>query len=228
MNIDNIIIKLLESNPILIIIFALSTLSLYIFKESILSLIPSFLNFQKEKYWEIKNLKHHNIFDTLSRVKKEISIMKFYTYGKYDKNKTTLCMSFTSSKVHVCHYRIKELLEEDLESLTHDELKSHLLWFQTDIHNEYIKDIKTKWMAMGIKPEDVDEIVLLFEKFRFGVIQSFEKRIHAIFGDTYHETNFDKVLAVLETWSMGIDLLPKDMSETFEVVNGKFTDLNFN
>lgn len=225
MNIDNIIIKLLENNPFLVFIFTLLITIFYLVKDSLPLLLTSFTTYIKLTSPPISKLQYHNIFSTLPRVEKEISMMKFYTHGKFDKNKTRLCVSFSSNKCRVCDYRIKDFLKNDLSSLEHNELKNYILWFQTDIHNEYIKNIRTEWMAMGIKPEDVDEIVLLFEKFRFGVIQSFEKRINSIFADTYHKTNFDKVLAVLETWSMGIDLLPKDMSETFEAINGKFTNL---
>jgi len=225
MNIDNIIIKLLENNPFLVFVFTLLIAIFYLIRDSIPTFLSSFTTYMKLTDPPISKLQHHNIFVTLPRVEKEIAMMKFYTHGEYDKNKTRLCASFSRNKVRVCSYRIKKFLEQDLASLDHDELKNYIIWFQSDIHNEYIRDIRTEWMSMGIKPEDVDEIVLLFEKFRFGVLQSFEKRINSIFADSYHSTNFDKVLAVLETWSMGIDLLSKDMSETFEAVNGKFTNL---
>ena len=35
------------------------------------------------------------------------------------------------------------------------------------------------------------------------------------------------MLAVLEMWAMGIDLLPRDMSTTFESLNGKFKDIKY-
>ena len=87
--------------------------------------------------------------------------------------------------------------------------------------------IKADWLSKGIPQDDVDYVIVLFEKFRYDVIMSFENRINAIFGSTYHRDNFDRVLGVLEMWSMGIDLLPKDMLTTFETLNGRFTKIKY-
>ena len=67
----------------------------------------------------------------------------------------------------------------------------------------------------------------LFEKFRYDVVRSFEFRVNSIFGSEFHENNTEKLLAVFEMWSMGIDLLPKDLSTTIESLNGKFQEIKY-
>tara|TARA_R110000744_G_scaffold151974_2_gene265798 strand:+ start:511 stop:816 length:306 start_codon:yes stop_codon:yes gene_type:complete len=51
-------------------------------------------------------------------------------------------------------------------------------------------------------------------------------RINSAYRSKAHnKDNFSLMLAVLEMWAMGIDLLPRDMHTTFESLNGKFKEL---
>ena len=95
------------------------------------------------------------------------------------------------------------------------------------MHEAYIVDIKEEWAYKGVKVDDIDYVIRLFEKFRYDVVASFENRINAIFANEDYDSNFKLMLAVFEMWSMGIDLLPRDMSTTFEALNGKFKDLKY-
>lgn len=176
---------------------------------------------------KILSLRNHDIFSTCIRVKKQVELMKFYTGGEYDATKTRMCGDFARHKVKVCGNRIYALLDNDLSSYTADALKKLILSEQSKMHEEYVALIKSDWLSKGIIQEDVDYVVELFEKFRYDVIVSFEHRINSIFGSTYHKNNFERLLAVFEMWSMGIDLLPKDMLTTFETLNGKFKEINF-
>jgi hypothetical protein len=183
---------------------------IYIFRKSIPQWVNIMLRGKKEEKLIIK-LKDHDIFTTCSRVKTEVHLMKFYTDGEYDATKTKMCGDFARHKVEVCSKRIEEFISNDLFKLSTDALKKLIFALQTAMHEEYV----------------VDYVIVLFEKFRYDVIMSFENRINSIFGSTYHRDNFDRVLAVLEMWSMGIDLLPKDMLTTFETLNGKFKQIKY-
>ena len=114
-----------------------------------------------------------------------------------------------------------------IDDMDRDELKKLILDEQNNMHREYIKAIRIEWDLKGVEVGDVDYVIHLFEKFRYDVIVSFEHRINSIFGSTYNENNFELMLAVLEMWAMGIDLLPKDMQTTFESLNGKFKDIKY-
>jgi len=199
---------------------------IYIFRKNIPQWVNIIIKGKKEEK-HINNLKDHDIFTTCSRVKTEVHLMKFYTDGEYDATKTRMCGDFARHKVEVCSKRIEGFISNDLFKLSTDALKKLIFALQTAMHEEYVAKIKADWLSKGIPKEDVDYVIMLFEKFRYDVIMSFENRINSIFGSTYHKDNFDRVLAVLEMWSMGIDLLPKDMLTTFETLNGKFKKIKY-
>ena len=54
---------------------------------------------RKEVEEDIKDLKSHDIFNTLERVKKEVFFMKFYTHRQFDAVKTQMCKDFTNSSI---------------------------------------------------------------------------------------------------------------------------------
>lgn len=183
---------------------------------------------KKEKKRLIIDLENHDIFSTLVRVRNEVANLKFYTHGEYDKVKTRMCYDFTKHKSIKCSARMLDIIRtRNIDSMDRDELKRLILDEQNYMHMEYIKAIRIEWDLKGVEPKDVDYVIHLFEKFRYDVIVSFEHRINSIFGSSYNKDNFALMLAVLEMWAMGIDLLPRDMSTTFESLNGKFKDIKY-
>ena len=194
-------------------------------------ILPQFIKSifsKKEKKRLIIGLENHDVFSTLDRVRNEVANLKFYTHGEYDKVKTRMCYDFTKHKSIKCSARMLEIVRtKDIDTMDRDKLKKLILLEQGDMHREYIKAIRIEWDLKGVSPQDVDYVIHLFEKFRYDVIVSFEHRINSIFGSTYNKDNFALMLAVLEMWAMGIDLLPRDMSTTFESLNGKFKDIKY-
>ena len=194
-------------------------------------ILPPFLKTifkKKEKKRLIIELENHDVFSTLVRVRNEVANLKFYTHGEYDKVKTRMCYDFTKHKSIKCSARMLEIVRtKDIDTMDRDKLKKFILIEQGDMHREYIKAIRIEWDLKGVSPQDVDYVIHLFEKFRYDVIVSFEHRINSIFGSSYNKDNFTLMLAVLEMWAMGIDLLPRDMSTTFESLNGKFKDIKY-
>ena len=194
-------------------------------------ILPQFIKSifkKKEKNRLIIELENHDVFSTLDRVRNEVANLKFYTHGEYDKVKTRMCYDFTKHKSIKCSARMLEIVRtKDIDTMDRDKLKKFILLEQGDMHREYIKAIRIEWDLKGVSPQDVDYVIHLFEKFRYDVIVSFEHRINSIFGSSYNKDNFALMLAVLEMWAMGIDLLPRDMSTTFESLNGKFKDIKY-
>lgn len=183
---------------------------------------------KKVKKNVIADLKSHDIFNTLVRVRNEVATLKFYTHGEFDKVKTRMCYDFAKHKSLKCGIRIGDLVAiRDIDTMGRDELKKLILDEQNNMHRDYIRAIKIEWDLKGVDPKDVEYVIHLFEKFRYDVIASFENRINSIFGSTYNKDNFALILAVLEMWAMGIDLLPRDMQTTFESLNGKFKDIKY-
>lgn len=176
---------------------------------------------------KIADLKNHDIFNTCERIKHEIKFTKFYTHGTFDAVKTKMCVDFTTFKANVCLKRFREFLDNNLESLSYDELKSEILREMGDVHAEYIAATRTLWLSKGITTADVDYIIEIFEKFRYDVVVSFQHRVDSIFASSYHRTRFDKILACYDMFAMGLDLLPRDMQTTFEALNGKFKEIQY-
>lgn len=225
MDLEKLLSDFIKNQPILSTLVIFLSIIMVIFKEVIKNYFFSFKRTSNYNSSKISSLRHHDVFNTLERTKKDIEVMQFFTHGELDVTKTKMCIDFANSKVDVCSKRMYEILEDDLINLPKDELRSKIVQFQVNIHNEYIEDIRINWISRGINPNDVDYVITLFERFRRDVLTAFEYRINSIFGSTYHADNFERMLAILEMWSMGIDLLPKDMKETFETMNGKFSNI---
>ena len=211
----------------MIFVLVVLVVILYYFHKPITAWLTSLIK-HKEKPQEIKSLKAHDLFNTLQRVKQDVSHMKFYSHGIFDANKSKMCSDFANFKCNVCSSKFSSFLDNDFSNVSSDELKQLMLSEMWGMHNEYIKQIRIFWLGKGIKTEDVDYIIELFESFRYDVVVSFQNRIDGIFASSYHKNNFEKILACYEMYAMGIDLLPKDMQTTFEALNGKFANITYN
>ena len=216
-------------NQYLISIIIIITIISVIFKKNIQSKLKIFISKMRENpIKDITTLEDHDIFSTFSRVTGEVSNMRFYTRNEYDSTKSRMCYDFTVQKSISCQRLMKELIfTEGISEMNTDKLKKLILSKQTQMHVDYVKEIRSLWLSKGIAPSSVDHVISLFEGFRFDVVQSFEHRISAIFGSSFHPNNFERILAVFDMWAMGIDLLPKDMNTTFETLNGKFKDIDY-
>ena len=216
-------------NQYLILIIIIITITSFVFKKDIQSKLNLFIAKMRENsIKDITTLEDHDIFSTFSRVTGEVSNMRFYTKNEYDSTKSRMCYDFTVQKSISCKRLMKELiLTEGISEMNTDKLKKLILSKQTQMHVDYVKEIRSLWLSKGIAPSSVDHVISLFEGFRFDVVQSFEHRISAIFGSSFHPNNFERILAVFDMWAMGIDLLPKDMNTTFETLNGKFKDIEY-
>tara|TARA_R110000803_G_scaffold87473_2_gene154179 strand:+ start:156 stop:815 length:660 start_codon:yes stop_codon:yes gene_type:complete len=216
-------------NQYLIITIIIITIISVIFKKSIQRTFKR-IAFSKGARNNIKisALIDHDIFSTFSRVVGEVSNIRFYTRNEYDKTKSRMCHDFARQKAISCQFLMKDIINtKGISEMSTDTLKKLILERQTQMHIHYVKEIRTLWLSRGISPDNVDHVIALFEGFRFDVVQSFEHRISAIFGSSFHPNNFERILAVFDMWAMGIDLLPKDMKTTFETLNGKFKDIDY-
>ena len=216
-------------NQYLILVIIIITITSFVFKKDIQEAIKKITYYiGAKKGMKVSALIDHDIFSTFSRVVNEVHNMRFYTMNEYDKTKSIMCYEFTVQKAISCQILMKELIfTEGISEMNTDTLKKLILKKQTEMHVDYVKEIRSLWLSKGISPSDVDHVVSLFQGFRSPVIRSFEHRISAIFGSSFHPNNFERLLAVFDMWAMGIDLLPKDMNTTFETLNGKFKDIEY-
>ena len=209
--------------PYLLFIVIIFGILVYYFHKDISKLIG-----KKEVKEDIKALKSHDLFTTLDRVKNESSFLKFFSHGKFDETKTRMSADFVRFKCLVCYEKFSEFLDNDLDNVNSSELKRLILSELWSMHNENIRQIKEHWIEKGIEKNDVDYVIELFERFRHDVVMSFQYRVDAIFSCEHYDNNFKKILASYSTFAFGIDLLPKDLQDTFETINGKFADIKYN
>tara|TARA_R110002012_G_scaffold60069_2_gene157158 strand:- start:157 stop:825 length:669 start_codon:yes stop_codon:yes gene_type:complete len=201
---------------------------------SLSGIVIAFINSKRNKEKnkkpsKISDLKDHDIFNTLKRTQYEVRSMKFYTDKKFDRVKTAMCYDFTKYKVKHCGLLMLEVAETTgIDKMNKDKLKTFIIENQMQMHTNYIKEVRKHWASKDINEKDIDYVLRLFDSFRYDVIKSFDHRITSIFGASYYDTNFSILLAVFDMWAMGIDLLPRDMQTTFESLNGKFKNLNYN
>ena len=229
--INNYIIEIIKKidNPLILLVALLILGFSFIFKSNIIELFNRLkANLDGTNKSKILSLLNHDIFPTMTRVEREVANNKFYTNQKFDETKTRMCYDFTKHKVEQCAVRMKAVVEKKgIDSMNKNALKNYILEEQHYMHELYIKAIKEDWALKGIDKVDRDYVVLLFEKFRYDVVVSFENRINSIFSNEGYNDNYTLLLAVFEMWAMGIDLLPRDMSTTFEALNGRFKNLKY-
>lgn len=211
----------------MIFVLVLIVVVFYYFHKPITSWLTSLIK-RKEKPQEIKSLKSHDLFSTLQRVKQEAMFLKFYSHGLFDETKSRMCTDFVKFKSDVCNEKFEEFLNHDFNKLSSDELKQLTLSSLWNMHQIYIDKIRTNWLSKGIKKDDVDYVIQLFESFRYPVVIGFQHRVDAIFSCEHYDNHFKKILACYNIFSFGIDLLPKDLQDTFEAINGKFANITYN
>lgn len=214
-------------SPIMIFILVLLVVILYYFHKPISAWFTSLIK-HKEKAQDIKSLKSHDIFSTLQRVKQEAMFLKFYSHGKFDETKSRMSADFVRFKSDVCYDKFQTFLDNDFSKLSSDELKHLILSSLWNMHANYVNEIKNHWLGKGIKHEDVNYVIELFESFRHGVVLGFQHRVEAIFSCEHYDSHFKKILACYNIFAFGIDLLPKDLQDTFEAINGKFANIKYN
>lgn len=213
-------------SPIMIFVLVVLVVILYYFHKPITAWVTSLIK-RKEKVQEIKSLKSHDLFSTLQRVKQEAMFLKFYSHGLFDETKSRMCTDFVKFKSDVCNEKFEEFLNHDFTKLSSDELKQLTLSSLWNMHQIYIDKIRTNWLSKGIKKDDVDYVIQLFESFRYPVVIGFQHRVDAIFSCEHYDNHFKKILACYNIFSFGIDLLPKDLQDTFEAINGKFANIKY-
>jgi hypothetical protein len=211
----------------MIFVLVVLVVILYYFHKPITFWLTSLIK-RKEKVQDIKSLKSHDIFSTLQRVKQEAMFLKFFSHGKYDETKSRMSADFVRFKCDVCSDKFESFLDNDFSKLSSDELKQLILSSLWNIHAKYVNEIKNHWIDRGIEKKDVDYVIELFESFRHGVVMGFQHRVEAIFSCEHYDSHFKKILACYNIFAFGIDLLPKDLQDTFESINGKFANIAYN
>lgn len=225
--------KWITSLPVFISVFIIIFyIILTIFKDTLNDKLKKFnllsLFRKQKKESKISELQNHDLFNICCKVEDEIKFIEFYNHEKLDVSKTKMAIDFTITKTKEISKTFKEFsLRTDLENISNDQLKQILLFQIQECSRRYIDEIQQIWLNKGINKKDVDFVVNLFDSYRYDVISSFRNRVISIFSSDYYSSNFEKILACYEIFAMAVDLLPKDIKDTFNKINGKFLDIDY-
>ena len=177
---------------------------------------------------KIKELRHHDIFRTIERVRIVTNKHKFYHREGLDVTKSAMFKDFMSFKLDAIKHHFGDLILKASDAKDNHHLKSLCFDAVTAATKEYLNATKIHFLEAGISIKDADYVIDLFERWRLETITSVQHRINSVFSSKYHETRYENLLAVLELISMAIDLIPKDGIGAFESFNGKFKNIEYN
>lgn len=210
-----------------LIVFALL---IWAFKDALSDKIKGF-NFSSLIWWrqetDFQKLKNHDLFIVIEQVRDEVKNSRIMERRKFDVAKTKMCIDFANHKLDSIKSHFTDMLDMDLGKMGTEELRAVIFKQITACSILYMENSKKTWMDRGIKKDDVDYVLSLFDEYRHDVIKAFTARINYVLTSEFHETNFEKVLACYEVFAMAVDLLPRDLIDTFESLNGRFKEIQY-
>ena len=97
----------------------------------------------------------------------------------------------------------------------------------SNLVNEYNdKAIKVMSEEMGIEIKDAKMLVDKYEEFREYIVNAFVDELSVIVMDDNYLDNFERLNTILYTVSISLSIIPRDVVETFNNVNGTFKKYN--
>ena len=193
------------------------------FKGTIEGLIT---NHKKKR--DIGSLLYHSMFLTSDKVLKKIDSIDFTTFDGYDEIKSKLLKKLIHLKIDTVKTRFSEFLEtKDLDKVSQSQLKLMVATTLSNLVNEYNdKAIKVMSEEMGIEVKDAKMLVDKYEEFREYIVNAFVDELSVIVMDDNYLDNFERLNTILYTVSISLSIIPRDVVETFNSVNGTFKKYN--
>jgi hypothetical protein len=193
------------------------------FKETITELI------KKSKHnRDINDLIYHSMFLTGDKVLQRIDKIDFTTFDGYDEVKSKLLKKLIHLKIDTVKLRFGEFLKtKDLEKVKQSQLKLMVATTLSNLVNEYNdKAIRVMSEEMNIEIKDAKFLVDKYEEFRQYIVDAFVDELSVIVMDDNYIDNFERLNTILYTVSISLSIIPRDVVETFNNVNGTFKKYN--
>ena len=193
------------------------------FKETITELI------KKSKHnRDINDLIYHSMFLTSDKVLQRIDKIDFTTFDGYDEVKSKLLKKLIQLKIDTVKLRFGEFLKtKDLDKVKQSQLKLMVATTLSNLVNEYNdKAIRVMSEEMGIEVKDAKMLVDKYEEFREYIVDAFVDELSVIVMDDNYIDNFERLNTILYTVSISLSIIPRDVVETFNNVNGTFKKYN--
>jgi hypothetical protein len=164
------------------------------------------------------------MFLTGDKVLQRIEKIDFTTFDGYDEVKSKLLKKLIQLKIDTVKLRFSEFLKiKDLDKVKQSQLKLMVATTLSNLVNEYNdKAIKVMSEEMGIGLTDAKFLVDKYEEFREYITRAFVEELTIIVMDDNYIDNFERLNTILYTVSISLSIIPRDVVETFNNVNGKF------
>ena len=175
------------------------------------------------------DLNTHDLFNVIEDVRRDLKHRTFVG----DPNKTAIFQDFIKIMLEEIRKNLKKLIVEvavmnkDGKEAPRDELKYHIMKVLGSLVESYCGKAKHLLIEKGLKGEDAEYVVNLFEEWRGETRRSINDRINAIFASEFYDNNFSRTLAVYELISVSVSLIPKDGIRSFESMNGHFKRIEY-
>lgn len=172
---------------------------------------------------KVKDLWSHDLFITISLVKKKVNAIEFTTHGEYDIVKSKLLKTLIGHQLDNFKSRMIDFINKEcIDNFDGQRLKYLITEVITSGTKEYNKISKTEFLEMGVSNEDAQFLIDEYNDFRDEVQEGFFDRIDSITTNANYYNNYDRLSAVFEVLAMGLYLIPKDSISACNQINGRF------
>jgi len=176
-----------------------------------------------------EDLNDHDIFNVINEVR---SRLKFHEFAG-DAVKTKVFHDFMKIMLDEINEQLQVLIHEvSIEDAKpngkRDGLKKVIMDRLNTIVQDYCSKTHAKFVSKGLSFQEAEYVVALFEEWRSETRIHIDGRINSIFASSFHQTNFARVLAVFELISVSVSLISKDGLRSFETMNGRLKNLDYN
>lgn len=183
--------------------------------------------YDKIKGWEKKklivNLKIHDMFITIEKVRKISNSQEYTTFNEGDEIKTMLLNHLINLKLNFMQEKIIKFLDDsELKKNTNQELKFKIGIILNEIIEDYSKISLKDFIRAGISEKDGKFLIDAYKNYRQDINDGMKERIESICSNADYSSNYARISAILEVLTIVLYTIPGDTKETLNEINGRF------
>jgi hypothetical protein len=204
-----------------IFILAILAIILYYLKDSINEQVKSWKINKRKK--NISNLKNHDFFLTVDNVYSEVRKINFNYSGEIDINKTKMLHHLILLKTSAITEKFTDFLnDKELNTCESQVLKFKVKTLLGEIVKKYTSEANKDFIKWGLDEKDSQYCINAYEDFRTEIVEAFVQRVDSICTNDDYFSNYDKMSAILEVVAISLYIIPKDVKNSFDKINGRF------
>ncbi len=182
---------------------------------------------EKERIDDYSDLLFHDFFLTLNDVKLKVKQIDFTKDQPLNNTKRKMMLKLIEFKVESIRNSFNNLIKDDLSKITPQEFKFKVLDAIRLLIIEYNKkSIDYYVKELSITRVDAEYFVNTYESYRTTIIDSFIDRLESICVSKQYETNYSRMLAMLEVLTLAVDVIPRDVKSLYYIINGRYDHYN--